>query len=161
MLLIAKVLKSNGTDGGLLIGARNVALEDIDTKEPVFINFDGLPVPFFILSMERKGTGKAIVHLNDIDTLEDAEEIVGADIFADIEVEDEMDGENFIGWEITNKGKVLGKVADVEPIPGNPCIYVTLERDGSTVLIPLHDDFINRIDSKKKILDLNVPEGLL
>ena len=49
MLPIAKILKSDGTDGGLLISERGVDFfSDIDRKEPVFIEFDGLPVPFFI-----------------------------------------------------------------------------------------------------------------
>ena len=45
---IATVLKSNGTDGELLIGFKGFSAQDIDTKEPVFIEFDGLPVPYFI-----------------------------------------------------------------------------------------------------------------
>ena len=77
MLQIAKILKSNGTDGGILIGVRDIDVNEIDLKEPVFINFDGLPVPFFIQDLQQKGTSKAVVHLNDVNSLEDAEEIVG------------------------------------------------------------------------------------
>ena len=46
MLQIAKILKSNGTDGGLLIGVRDIEVGQIDLQGPVFIEFDGLPVPF-------------------------------------------------------------------------------------------------------------------
>ena len=66
MLQIAKVLKSNGIDGDILIGIRDIEIQDIDLKEPVFIYFDGLPVPFFIESISPKGTGKAIVHITDV-----------------------------------------------------------------------------------------------
>ena len=45
MLQIAQVLKSNGTDGELVLGFREIAPEDINLQEPVFIIFDGLPVP--------------------------------------------------------------------------------------------------------------------
>ena len=48
LVQIAKVLKSHGTDGGILLGFRDIMPEDIDRQEPVFIAFDGLPVPFFI-----------------------------------------------------------------------------------------------------------------
>ena len=51
MLQIAQVLKSNGTDGELVMSFREIAPEDINLKEPVFIVFDGLPVPFFIESL--------------------------------------------------------------------------------------------------------------
>jgi len=157
MLLIAKVLKSNGTDGGLLIGSRQISLEDIDMKEPVFIYFDGLPVPFFIQSLEKKGTEKAVVHLNDICNLEDAEEVVGQDIWADYEIEDE-DNEDFTGWTILDKGKKLGIVSGLEPIPGNLCLYVNTP--SGQVLIPVHEDFIIEALEDKKILNLDLPEGL-
>ena len=45
---VAQVLKSNGTDGELVMGFREIAPEDINLQEPVFIVFDGLPVPFYI-----------------------------------------------------------------------------------------------------------------
>ena len=50
MIAVAQVLKSNGTDGELLLGFNGFGPEDIDLMEPVFIEFDGLPVPFFIES---------------------------------------------------------------------------------------------------------------
>ena len=78
MLPVAKVVKSFGTDGGLLLSG-NVDLETLDFKEPVFIEFDGLQVPFFILDCQPKG-GKTVVHLNDVRNLEDAEEMVGRTI---------------------------------------------------------------------------------
>ena len=40
MLSIGKVLKSDGTDGSILLGLSELGLEDIDLKEPVFIAFD-------------------------------------------------------------------------------------------------------------------------
>ena len=50
---IAQVLKSNGTDGELVLGFREIAPEDINLKEPVFIVFDGLPVPFLSNHFQR------------------------------------------------------------------------------------------------------------
>ena len=55
MQRIAQVLKSNGTDGELLISFFDIGPEDIDLQEPVFIYFDGLPVPFFIRSFRQRG----------------------------------------------------------------------------------------------------------
>ena len=158
MLQIAKILKSNGTDGGILIGVRDIDVEEIDLKEPVFITFDGLPVPFFILDLQPKGTSKAIVHLNDVNTLEDAEEIVGRGIFIEGEWEED-EGEDFIGWTIFDRGAAIGTVVDFEDIPGNPCIDVRTE-NGEEVMLPLHEDFILGVNPEKRILDLNLPEGL-
>lgn len=154
MLQIAKVLKSNGIDGDILIGIRDIEIQDIDLKEPVFIYFDGLPVPFFIESISPKGTGKAIVHITDVNSLKDAEEIVGEGIFIDAEEEEEQEND-FIGWEVFDKGERIGAVTGIEPIPGNLCLYI------GEKLIPLHEDFIIEADPQKKELFLELPEGIM
>jgi len=152
MLQIAKILKSNGTDGGLLIGVRDIEVGQIDLQEPVFIEYDGLPVPFFIQDLQPRGTSKAVIHLNDIDCLQDAEEVVGRGIFIEGEWEEEMD---FTGWTLLNHGGRVGTVTGMEPIPGNLCLYV-----GET-LIPLHEDLILSVDPDTRTLDLDLPDGLL
>ena len=81
MLQVAQVLKSNGTDGELVMGFREIAPEDINLKEPVFIYFDGLPVPFFIESFTKRGNTKALVHLTGISSMEDVEEITGKIVY--------------------------------------------------------------------------------
>ena len=154
MLQISKFVKSNGTYGGILMSVRDIAVEDINLKEPVFIYFDELPVPFFIQSLQKRGTSKAIVHLNDVFTLEDAEEIVGRDVFIEGEWEDD-DEEDFTGWMLLNRGEPVGEIEGIEPIPGNLCIYV-----GDT-LIPLHEDFIISADPERRELNLDLPEGLI
>jgi 16S rRNA processing protein RimM len=154
MLQIAKILKSNGTDGGLLIGVRDIEVGQIELQEPVFIEFDGLPVPFFIQDIQQRGTSKAVIHLNDIENLEDAEEVVGRPVFieGEWEEEEEMD---FTGWTLFNRGRKVGIVTGMEPIPGNLCLYV-----GET-LIPLHPDLILSADPATRTLDLDLPDGLL
>lgn len=165
MLQIAKVLKSNGTEGGLLLGFRDIDPEDIDLKEPVFIEFDGLPVPFFIESFRKKGHDKAIVTLTDIRSFEEAEEVVGRAVFADestiAEYEDdgEMTLDDFVGWIIFDGQTRVGEVLDYEDIPGNPCLYV--ERPDGQVMIPLHADFVRSMDPEKGEIHMELPEGLL
>ena len=156
MLAVAKVIKSFGTDGGLLLSS-DVDLESLDFKEPVFIVFDGLQVPFFILDYQAKGA-RAVVHLNDVDNLEDAEEMVGRTIYADVEMEED-DEPDFTGWTILDRGTRIGTCTGIEPIPGNPCLYVKLD-DGREPLIPLHEDFVASVDEASRTLSLNLPEGL-
>ena len=154
MLQIAKILKSNGTDGGLLIGVRDIEVGQIDLQEPVFIEFDGLPVPFFIQDLQQRGTSKAIIHLNDITSLADAEEVVGRGLFIEGEWEEEEELD-FTGWTLLNRGERVGTVTGMEPIPGNLCLYV------GDALVPLHEDLILSADPATRTLNLDLPEGLL
>ena len=71
-LRIARVLKSYGTEGEILAGFHETGIGDLNLKEPVFIMFDGLPVPFFIESYKEKGTSKALLHLTGVNDLTDA-----------------------------------------------------------------------------------------
>lgn len=96
MFQIAVISKSYGTNGECLFSFLNAEPEDIKVTEPVFIYFDGLPVPFFIDNFERKGNKRCLVKLTDIDSFESAEEIVGKEVYILTSDEDGEYDENFI-----------------------------------------------------------------
>ena len=164
LVQIAKVLKSHGTDGGVLLGFRDVMPEDIDPQEPVFIEFDGLPVPFFFDSFTRKGRDKVIAHLTDVVSLEDAEELVGRAVLADedsvAEYEDDSPSlDDFVGLILFNRDSRVGEITDYEDIPGNPCLYV--ETSAGQAMVPLHEDFIVSIDPDAGEIVMDLPDGLV
>ena len=174
MRLIARILKSNGTDGEVLMTFLGMDPEEINPKEPVFVEFDGLPVPFFFESFTRRGTGRALVHLTGVRSLADADELAGRDVY--VEAPEEEDGEDIIGWTVLDAtGATVGTVRDYEDIPGNLCIWV--ERDSTDkpwndekkdaqekaheLLLPLHDDLILEINPDTRTIMLEIPDGLL
>ena len=167
LLRIARVLKSNGTEGEILVGFREINPEDLNQKEPVFITFDGLPVPFFIESFSRKGTNRALVRLTGVKNLEDAEELTGKDISAkataihqDEDADESLTADDLIGWTLLNAENIeVGEITDYEDIPGNTCLYVET-KDGQ-VMIPLHEDLILSVDEDSKAISVDVPEGLI
>ena len=163
MLQIAKIIKSNGTGGDVLMGLYDFYVLDFDLKEPLFIEFDGLPVPFFIEDISPRGNTKAVVHLTDVRSFDDAEELVGRDIFVnDLQDGDENDyPDDLLGWTIfTSEGKSLGQVSDYLDIPGNPCIEVS-ENGKSPVILPLHEDFVLEVDPETRTVIMELPEGLV
>lgn len=180
MRQIAQVLKSNGTDGELVMGFRDIDPDDISTTEPLFIYFDGLPVPFFIERLTRRGQNKALVHLTDIETFRDAEEIVGQKVYSDSHdfEEDEDDLSMLIGWTllapaestadadasygdsgIEDEFMEIGEITDFADIPNNPCIEVKTKN--GTVMIPLHEDFVISLDPESREIIMKIPEGLI
>ena len=173
LLQVAQVLKSNGTDGELVMGFRNIAPEDINLEEPVFIIFDGLPVPFFIESFTKRGNTKALVRLTDISSMEDAEEVTGKAVYVDDSQVPEMSLEEdgyaaLVGWTVlTAEGELseeselfeVGEITDFMDIPNNPCIEV--ETENGAVIIPLHEDFILSVDPENQEIIMQIPAGLL
>ena len=158
MQRIAQVLKSNGRDGELLMSFVGIAPEDIDLQEPVFIEFDGLPVPFYFESFTQRGTNRALVRLTGVHSLKDADELTGASVYADYF--EEEDTEDLTGWTVLDAdGTRVGTVTAHEDIPGNPCIWV--ETGHGEVLVPLHEELVLEVDEQKETLRMTIPEGLL
>lgn len=185
MLAIARILKSYGTDGGLLVSS-DVDLETLEKGEPVYIVYDGLEVPFFISACTPKGN-RYILHLTDICSLEDADEVVGRDILAD--VSEEPDGPDFIGWTVYDAagdagvaGAAVGgprvaaapcesraAAARCAAAPRGRCLGVVTDDAPipgnyclyvGELMIPLHEDFIVSVDPERRELVLNLPAGL-
>ena len=172
---VAQVLKSNGTDGELVMGFREIAPEDINLNEPVFIVFDGLPVPFFIESFTKRGNSKALVRLTDICSMEDVEEIAGKAVYIEEDNLPEMSLEEdgyaaLIGWilltpeipdQVGEDMEVIevGEITDFIDIPNNPCIEV--ETESGAVMIPLHEDLILSVDPEYQEIIMQIPAGLI
>ena len=112
MLQIAQVLKSNGTDGELVMSFRNIAPEDINLEEPVFIVFDGLPVPFYIETFTKRGNSKALVRITGVHNQEDVEEIAGKAVYIEEGEEAELSLEEdgyaaLVGWMLLTPSTTL------------------------------------------------------
>ena len=167
---VAQVLKSNGTDGELVMGFREIAPEDINLKEPVFIVFDGLPVPFYLDSFTKRGNTKALVRLTGIGSMEDVEEITGKAVYIEEDQLPEMSLEDdgyaaLVGWMLLTPAEdeealiEVGEITDFLDIPKNPCIEV--ETENGAVMIPLHEDFILSVDPEYQEIIMQIPAGLL
>ena len=185
---VAQVLKSNGTDGELVMGFREIAPEDINLNEPVFIVFDGLPVPFYIESFTKRGNTKALVRLTDICSMEDVEEIAGKAVYIEEDNLSEMTLEDdgfaaLVGWTLLTPGTPdqvgyddtdeangndeedgvilyeVGEITDFIDIPNNPCIEV--ETENGAVMLPLHEDLILSLDPENLEIIMQIPAGLL
>ena len=170
---IAQVLKSNGTDGELVMGFREIAPEDINLNEPVFIIFDGLPVPFYIESFAKRGNTKALVRLTDICSMEDVEEIAGKPVYIEADNLPEMSLEEdgyaaLVGWMVLTPENAddmdsdlyeVGEITDFIDIPNNPCIEV--ETENGAIMIPLHEDLILSLDPEYQEIIMQIPAGLI
>lgn len=171
---VAQAVKSNGVNGELIMHFRDIDPDEINITEPVFIYFDGLPVPFFIDSISRRSSTKAVVHLVDIDSLEDSEEIVGKAVYAE-QSSSEAEAEGFgdlIGWTLyapvsdrdeSDEEEIeveeIGEIIDFLDIPQNPCIEV--DTKNGAVTLPLHEDLIIDLDPESQEITLIIPNGLL
>ena len=159
MQRIGQVLKSNGRDGELLVSFSGIAPEEIDLEEPVFIEFDGLPVTFYFEAFNQRGNTRALVRLTGVHNLTDADELAGAILYAEDDLYEDEE-QDLTGWTVLDAdGTKAGTVTAHEDIPGNPCIWV--ETGHGECLFPLREELVLDVDETEKTLRMEIPEGLL
>jgi RimM protein, required for 16S rRNA processing len=151
-----KVLKSWGAAGQVVLSLDADDPRDLKSEEPVFIEFDGLPVPFYFESVEPKG-GRFIVKFEDVDSLEEAEELVGRTVTLSDEEEEEED--SLIGLQVRDarSRRIIGEIVDFNDYSGN--VTITVDTENGEVLLPLHEDLIVGIHDD--VITLDIPDGLL
>ena len=88
---VARVGKLFGeaNKGGLSITLYDTFPEDFDFEaEPLMVEIDSLDVPLWCESFERRGVSGANVRFADFDTTRRAEELLGKELFIDLEEEE-------------------------------------------------------------------------
>jgi 16S rRNA processing protein RimM len=162
MIAVGRIGRLFGTDGGVMVSLYASFPDDYTIEEPLFVVIDGLAVPLFSSSFERRGQAGAVVHFDDIDTEYRAEEyLVGREIFiqdAEEEPDDEFFMEDLIGFAVAVEGR-KGSLVDYYDSEANPLFEIEL--DGRRHLIPAQEEFIAHIDFEGRSIKFVLPEGLL
>ena len=132
----------------------------------MFINFDGLPVPFFITSLKKRGANGALVKFETINDMSHAEELLKKEILVDASTidpedldmdEDEAMAAFLIGFKVKDQnGKQVGQITEYYNYPSNPCIEI----DGK-YLVPFNEELIIKLDPKKRVMAMTIAAGLL
>ena len=160
LIKIGKALKTHGYKGHLKVFIDEFYIDDFEHIKAVFIN----SLPYFITSKDINSDSQAIILLEDIDSKEKAHPLQGKDIFAkDDDLTEILDGEEYdhlVGYEITDKSTgVVGTIAQIVEMPFQ--FLAKVMKDKKEILIPLNDDFILKIDEKKKLVEMELPDGFL
>ncbi|MBR3485618.1 MAG: hypothetical protein IKH40_04705, partial [Bacteroidales bacterium] len=92
-----KVLKSWGAEGQVVLSPDAEDPRDLKSQEPVFIEFDGLPVPFYVESAQPRGS-RLIVKFEGVDSLAEAEELVGR--LVSFQEGDEEEEDSLVGLQV-------------------------------------------------------------
>ena len=161
---IARIIKSYGIDGELIIRLTDSNQDEINTTEPVYVYFDGLPVPFCINSIKRKGNSQALIQLRPI-TARITEEIIGKDIFSATALisqeSEDISPKLLIGFSLIDaNGKLAGTISEFYDYPNNPCIEIKNSTNESH-LIPFAEDLILNFFPEKSQIQIDIPEGLI
>ncbi|KPL26448.1 MAG: hypothetical protein AMS23_01660 [Bacteroides sp. SM1_62] len=163
-LLLGTISKTHGIRGELIIRIANPAIEPDENWESLFLQIDGILVPFFISSLHAPKADEWLVCFDDYDNKDSAQNLVGSPVWILRELivagEKEIYWDEFTGYALINAttGR-QGLIADFMDIPGNPVFEVTIAED--KVMVPAQDDLIEEIDQVNQRLIMRLPEGIM
>jgi 16S rRNA processing protein RimM len=159
---IGQLIKTSGNHGELILQLSQIESENITHWESIFLLIEGGLVPFFISDIRPKAQHSAFIQLQDVNTPESAEKLVGAPCYVAsvlVEENEELTAQ-LIGYAIFNGETYIGQVVAIEAMPQNPLLIVESD-EGDEFTLPIHENLIILLDEEKKHLHLDLPEGLL
>ena len=157
---IGRIGKTHGVKGELSFLFDDDVFDRVDCDYLV-LDVDGILVPFFIEEYRFKSDSNAIVKFCDVDSQPRAAELTGSDVYFPRALADEDDEPSLsmlVGFDLVeaNSGKTIGRIDAIDESTAN--LLFELE-DGR--LIPANDDLIHNIDTKKRTIWMDIPDGLL
>jgi 16S rRNA processing protein RimM len=163
---LGSIIRRVGTDGRVLLQMDTDNPKHYIKTESVLVEIHGNLVPFFVSSFRLQPSNQAHLKLEDIDLPEQADMLVGADVFLPLDKLPVLKGNKFyyheiIGFTVVdlNTSTEVGVIRDV--LENGPNDLFWAEAEGNPeILIPVSDDWIVKVDRTKKTIEMNLPEGL-
>jgi 16S rRNA processing protein RimM len=162
---LGKIAKKFSYKGEVLAYLDTDEPELYENMESVFVEINKDLVPFFIENSALHKNDFLRVKFEDIDNEEQADEILGCELYLPLSFLPKLEGNQFyyhevIGFEIEDQRLgVVGKIVSVNDSTAQPLFEVlngTVE-----ILIPMIDQFLVKIDRDNKKVVMNLPEGLV
>ncbi len=162
-ILLGRITKISGYEGAVTIRLGKRFTENIPEMESVFLEVEGRPVPFFISFSEYNGAGILKLMFEGYESAEKIREFTGCNVYLTKNIPETSkadDISNIIGYNvIVRHDVVLGFIKELMSNSGQWLLKIVSPQK-KEILIPLHEDFIVSIDHKKKIIVMDIPEGL-
>ncbi len=162
-ILLGKIARVSGYEGFVTIKLEKEFIEDLPDMESVFIETEGRPVPFFIAASEYSGGDLLKLKFEGYETFEKVTGFNGCKVFLTTVGEKyrpEKIREPVTGFKvILSAGKQIGTITEIVQNPGQVLMKIVSSEE-KEILIPYHEDFILKVDVKKKTIIVDIPEGL-
>ena len=162
---LGKIIKKFSFKGEVMIKLDTDEPELYENMDALFIDLRNNLVPFFIESSQFHKSELLRVKFEEVDTEEDADSILKCDLYLPIEFLPKLEDDKFYFHEVigfTVEDINFGKVGIITAINDSTAQSLfEIDRDGTQILIPMNDDFIKKVDKKKKLIIVDTPEGLI
>lgn len=161
---LGKITRKHGLSGNVILKLDTDQPEFYNKLESIFVEINGLLVPFFIeKSSWSKNDALNILLKNSNEAL--VEQLIGKNVFLPLSTLPQLSGNKFyyhevIGFEILEEdGKTCGKIISVNDQTAQH--YFILNLADKEVVIPIIKDWILEVNREEKFIKMQLPEGLM
>jgi 16S rRNA processing protein RimM len=161
---VGKIVATFGVKGEVVLHHQLGKKTSLKGLETIFIEEkkDEM-LPYFVEGTRIKNEEEIFLKLEGIQTKEEAQRIMQKRVWLP-----QAEFEKYVtktapimmlGFHIINEGADLGEILEIIEQPHQ--LLCRIDLNGKEALIPVHEDFLLKIDQKKKQVHVELPDGLL
>ncbi|MDO4763184.1 MAG: ribosome maturation factor RimM [Flavobacteriaceae bacterium] len=161
---LGKITRKHGLSGNVILKLDTDQPELYKKLESIFIEINGLLVPFFIEKISwSKQDALNILLKNSSEAL--VEQVIGKSVYLPLSTLPKLSGKQFyyhevIGFEILEKeGKTCGTIVSVNDQTAQH--YFILHLADKEIIIPIVKEWILEVNREEKQIKMQLPEGLI
>lgn len=161
---IGYITKTRGLKGEVQVFFTYDDPEELEL-DVIFIELHGQLVPFFVSTYQLLTNNTGFFYLEDVDHIDKAVELVKSNVFLPNDKKPVRDPNEFLITDL--KGFIvhekthgeLGEILEINEFPQQ--FIATVNYRSTEIMFPINDDFIIEINKEAKVLEIDLPEGLL
>jgi 16S rRNA processing protein RimM len=159
------ISKTVGIDNRIMIVADTDAIQRYKNMESFFVDLNGTLTPFFVRSTRVQPPSTIVAEVEDLDQ-GSAELLIGKEVYMTLSSLPPLKGKKFyfhevIGFAVKDKtAGIIGTITSVFDRSTQP-VFQVLTDDKKEILVPITEHFISSVNREEKILEMDLPEGLI
>lgn len=162
--LLGKITRKHGLQGNVVLKLDTDQPSFYNTLEGVFVEINGLLVPFFVEKQQwLKGDTKLVLFKNLTEAQN--EQLIGKEVYLPLSTLPKLSGKSFyyhevIGFELFDtEERNYGLIESVNDQTAQH--YFLTRLNGKELVVPIIKDWIKEVNREEKKLTMDLPEGLL
>ncbi len=161
---IGKIAATHGLTGEVVVKHALGKKTDFKGLQTIFIEEKkGVFLPYFVESATAKNDAEVFIKLEGFNTKEGAKRLTQKEVWL---LKNDFDRYaaksspiSLLGFMMINEGKQIGEVIEVIEQPMQ--VFCKIIYKGNEALIPIHQESLQKIDQKQKLVYVKLPDGLL
>ncbi len=164
MIRIGKIVATHGLQGALILTHVLENSNWLKKGDKLFLEINkGSHIPYFVSTCKKGKTGEYIITVDDVITVQESKKLVTKSVYVEEETISMFSKQSpllWVGFTIIDVQK--GDIGNIDDILFTGTQWLAkLKIEKKEVLIPLIEQTIQKIDVKNRIIEMELPEGLL